>query len=543
VGLAGRVAAVAALIGAEFVCATIAFDGDDLRGKAGHITALLARFGSPVSRSLVVFCALLAAFTWLLRKTEVAEFSGSAASISPRWPPLVVHLFAVAGFVLIGRSLYAAGQSTAAPDLLTLFLLAFASAAVVSAALAVLPWHRWKRALFLPGSLWLWSAAASILVAVTTDFARGMWLSATAFTFRLVRLLLLPFVPLTVLDPAHLRLGTRRFTVIISPECSGLEGVSLLLLFVGLWLILFRKECRFPQALLLLPVGAAIQFLLNAVRIAVLLLIGNSGARQIAAGGFHSQAGWIFFILVALGLCAAAGRIPWFTGSPAKSLSSPAVPDHAESPWTASYLLPFLSILAAGMLSHAWSGGFEWLYPLRVVAPLAVFWFYRRDYRQLFSQPRPNMLFPVAAGFLVFAIWIAFDSLSGAPAHAAIPLPLERAWTPLRLFWISFRVFSAVVTVPLAEELAFRGFLIRRLRARDFHLLPPVSYSWAGLLISSAAFGLLHGSRWPAGVCAGLIYAILFVRRGRLADPVIAHAVTNACLAAAVLFLGYWQYW
>jgi exosortase/archaeosortase family protein len=48
-------------------------------------------------------------------------------------------------------------------------------------------------------------------------------------------------------------------------------------------------------------------FLLNAVRIAALILIGNSGARQIALGGFHLQAGWIAFNGVALVFSVAAG--------------------------------------------------------------------------------------------------------------------------------------------------------------------------------------------------------------------------------------------
>jgi CAAX prenyl protease-like protein len=255
-------------------------------------------------------------------------------------------------------------------------------------------------------------------------------------------------------------------------------------------------------------------------------------------GGFHSQAGWICFNIVSLGLCIAARRIPWITKSP----TTGAVLDNAESPWTLPYLLPFLSILAAGMFSHAWSGGFEWLYPLRVVAPLAVLWFYRRDYAQLIPKPALPWI-PLTAGVLVFAIWIAFDRLLGTGAPASMPLPLQQASAPLRLFWISMRLFSAVVTVPIAEELAFRGFLIRRLRARDFHLLPPTHFSWPGLLISSSAFGLLHGSRWPAGIVAGLIYGVLFVRRGRLTDPILAHSFTNACLAAAVLLLGAWQYW
>lgn len=53
--------------------------------------------------------------------------------------------------------------------------------------------------------------------------------------------------------------------------------------------------------------------------------------------------------------------------------------------------------------------------------------------------------------------------------------------------------------------------------------------------LSSLAFGLLHGERWVAGSLAGLIYAAVFLRRGRIGDAVAAHATTNALLAAWVL--------
>jgi len=41
---------------------------------------------------------------------------------------------------------------------------------------------------------------------------------------------------------------------------------------------------------------------LNALRIAILMLIGNAGFPDVAAYGFHSQAGWIAFNSVACGL-------------------------------------------------------------------------------------------------------------------------------------------------------------------------------------------------------------------------------------------------
>jgi CAAX prenyl protease-like protein len=148
----------------------------------------------------------------------------------------------------------------------------------------------------------------------------------------------------------------------------------------------------------------------------------------------------------------------------------------------------------------------------------------------------------VAAGVLVLALWAGIDMATGAPA-AAMPAELRDASPGLRILWIALRTLSAAVTVPVAEELAFRGYLIRQLMSRDFEALPPTAFSWPALLISSVIFGVLHGGRWMAGVAAGVIYGLVFVRRGRIADSILAHAVTNALLAAMVVFGGAWQYW
>jgi CAAX prenyl protease-like protein len=116
-------------------------------------------------------------------------------------------------------------------------------------------------------------------------------------------------------------------------------------------------------------------------------------------------------------------------------------------------------------------------------------------------------------------------------------LPRGQAWA-----WVALRVIGSVAIVPLAEELAFRGYLTRRLIAIDFESLPVGQFSWQAWLVSSAAFGLLHG-RWLAGMLVGLLYALAMYRRGKLGDAVIAHAVTNAMIAATVMATGDWSMW
>jgi CAAX prenyl protease-like protein len=109
--------------------------------------------------------------------------------------------------------------------------------------------------------------------------------------------------------------------------------------------------------------------------------------------------------------------------------------------------------------------------------------------------------------------------------------------------WIVFRVLAAVVTVPLAEELAFRGYLMRRLLSRDFALVSFQRFSWLALLASSVAFGLLHGGFWIAGGIAGILFGLAVIRRGRILDAVMAHASANALLAVYVLASHKWHLW
>ena len=96
--------------------------------------------------------------------------------------------------------------------------------------------------------------------------------------------------------------------------------------------------------------------------------------------------------------------------------------------------------------------------------------------------------------------------------------------------------------VAVFEELAFRGYLLRRLIDSDFTAVSPKHFTAASFLISSVAFGALHG-RWLAGILAGMIYAAAQYRRGEISDAIVAHVVTNGLLAAYVVLFGHWAFW
>jgi CAAX prenyl protease-like protein len=197
-----------------------------------------------------------------------------------------------------------------------------------------------------------------------------------------------------------------------------------------------------------------------------------------------------------------------------------------------------LTILLVGMIARAASGTFEWFYPLRFFAAVAVVWHFRRRYQSV--EWKWGWHAPVLGG-VVFAIWMALARGAGGPS--AIASGLSEWPAAGRVGWLTIRSLAAMVTVPIAEELAFRGFLLRRLISAQFEEVSPREWNVFAVLLSSLAFGLLHGEHWLAGTVAGLVYAAAYWRHGRLGDAIVAHGVTNGLIAAMVLLRGDWYLW
>lgn len=407
--------------------------------------------------------------------------------------------------------------------------LACAAAAVFCAFVAMAPLTLWLKAVQELGNIWFYSIAAALAAAAAIPLTQDLWRSAAAATFELVRRILLPLLPGLIADPATRVVGTQRFAVEILEFCSGLEGMSLILVFMIAWLWYFRKEYRFPRVLLLIPFGVTLMFVLNAVRISVLVLIGNAGYAEIAEYGFHSQAGWIVFNAVAVGIAVWTRRSRWVNRS-----VEPLQAAQADNP-TSVFLMPLLAILAAGMLSHALSGRFEWLYPLRLCACLAVIFVYRRRLAAL--ERRWSWRGPLL-GIGVFLVWMV--GIHFLASDSKMPEALAAASPALRWSWIACRVAGSVVTVPLAEELAYRGFLMRRLQTRDFDSLSYDRVGWFPLAVSAIVFGAAHGALWLPGIIAGVAYGWIVKRQGRLAEAVTAHMTTNLLVAAVALGSGNW---
>jgi len=438
-------------------------------------------------------------------------------------------------------------------------------------ALACVPLRVWIRTIRATHLLWLYSSLAGVAVWGLGVPLRSLWDRSSAvqsqvlqvIAFRSVLQIIRPFLPNVVANPAALTIETPHFSIKIGGSCSGIEGLGLVLVFSVVWLWYFRRDIRFPRALLLIPCALGCIWLLNIIRLTALILIGEEISPEVAIIGFHSQVGWIAFIVVALAFSMATQKLPWVrklpssvsraAGDPLRNEAETVVGAseqlgelNGESPAIRAYLVPFLAILAASFVSKAASGYFEWLYPLRFFAAAIALCYFWPELKKL--NWRFGWFGPVA-GVVVFLAWIAPSWW--AHQYAASPLgPALAALSPTaRWTWIAFRVAAACLTVPIAEELAFRGYLARRLISREFDQVSFTGLTALSVGLSSSAFGLLHMQGlmdWQhlmVGTLAGLAFAAALRWRGRMGDAVVAHAVSNLLLAAWVLGLGDWAQW
>ena len=483
-------------------------------------------------RYIIAYAGSFAILLYLRGADSVAAVSATArdAGVGVRIQWLLVHAALLVPFALLSTVLYGGGVVPFPVVAIGWHVCGLAAATALFSAAA--PLHVWLKALRQTGSLPLFSLVPAAAALLAYRASQLLWAPAAAVTFRLAQILAQPFCPSLRGDPTTLILSTGRFSVQVSEVCSGLEGVGLMLAFCTAWLWYFRREYVFPRALIIVPSAVLLVFLLNAVRIAALVLIGDAGYQRIAVVGFHSQAGWIAFNLAALGIAIIAKRSSWLNRQ-AASASTGTTRDA-----TAAYLMPLLVILASGMISHALSGGFEYLYPLRLICAVIVLWVCRRSYLTLdwrFSWRG------ISVGVGIFCVWAAFAHFLLTPV--AIPGDLAKLSLPVRDTWIACRVAAAIITVPIAEELAYRGYLMRRIVSREFDALPLPDVTGLALVTSALAFGIMHGGLWLAGIAAGLAYGLVAIKTGKIGESFAAHATTNALIAIQVLLFGQWQLW
>src|SRR5688572_464238 len=186
----------------------------------------------------------------------------------------------------------------------------------------------------------------------------------------------------------------------------------------------------------------------------------------------------------------------------------------------------------------------RWVYGITVLLVGGLLVYFWREYGELSAQNLPSLkevLLAIVVGVVVFALWINLDApilRLGDPSASFKPLDAQG-----QLDWplIVVRIVGAALLVPVMEELFWRSFLMRWIDRPQFETVVPQQVSLKAIALSTFVFMLAH-TLWLAAIVAGLAYAFLFKRTGKLWVPVIAHAVTNGVLAVWVVMTGRWEF-
>ncbi len=530
-----RPLAALGLLGFEYLSISLSFES----------SPQLELFGDGSRASLVQMLgpAVIAWGTalWLLAGPQLRDTLQSSRKTEPSRPglTLAVHLACFAIFFFVTSQVFGASAPVGEPALWVAAWLAGLVATVASVSVFALGafdlrsvLHELARPLTLASLLGLLAFVAGLAT-------RALWNQLSDWTLLSVFGVLNMLVDPVSYDPSLATVGTEAFVVEVSPVCSGYEGIGLVAVFVGAYLAFYRRRFRFPQVLCLLLCAMLLVWALNVIRIVALIGIGHLGYPAVAVGGFHSKAGWLVSSAVVLGAVWLSQRVDWFAREPrarAAPVVNPSLP----------FLLPLLAIVASQLAIGLFVTDFNYYYPVTVVVALLLLTYFRKDYaaglRKQFAGRALWSWEAFVLGLLVFVIWLSMAALSQAGAQNGPPPDLLALPAPIRGLWISARVLGATLTIPIAEELAFRGFLLRRLISADFTSVSYRQWSWPAVVLSSLAFAMVHQA-WLAAFFAGVLYAYAQQRRGLLSDAILAHAVTNALIAAQVLVGGQWSLW
>jgi exosortase E/protease (VPEID-CTERM system) len=517
------------LVTAEVLIVSYLFDFNS--GLPDHLNPVfyVTRSGRWAAVSLPVFLILI----WSEHQALAARWNAMAAAHDPTRPLLInVALFAALSAGCFAFSAYAATAATPPWHLLP-FLGVLLAATGLSLIAIIAPLSG------LIAIVWAWrvkvgiAAAVGLAIILLSEVVASMWQSMAWATLEMSAAILRLYETDVLVDTVDRGIRVGNFGVAIWDSCSGSEGLALVAGFVSVYLWAFRAELRFPHALILYPIGLAASWLLNSVRIAALISIGAHVSPDMAVKGFHSQAGWIAFLLVTLGLMSLTGRTGLITKRP-----KPAAPVRQISEryrQTVAHLLPFAALMMGTIAMSAAVPHDRPLYVLKALLVVGALWICRKSYGAWRIELSGVA---VAAGLLIGAAWIVTAPATGSDDPLAIWL--TEIGPALAALWIVVRGIGTIVLVPVAEELAFRGYLYRRILAHDFHEVSPTTLSWLALVLSSVLFGALH-DRWLAGALAGVVFALVMVRRGRLGDAIVAHATANALIFAWALAAGDWS--
>lgn len=335
--------------------------------------------------------------------------------------------------------------------------------------------------------------------------------------------LLSPFFQNTSLDIQNNQISAEDFRVTMAYECSGFQGIQLISIISGCYLLFEKPSLKKVFHWFLL--GLALSLIFNQIRVALLIGIGAMGHTQWAINAFHSSAGNLFFCLIGTLMIYLAHR----SGHQIKNL------EVNSRPWDSSLemtdLMPFIVFLFLTLLFRPLTPGFDWSYPLKTICLTIVL--LRFTNWKTFTTPSLPKLWSIFWGVLIAIFWIQLQPVD--PKRYAP----DGIWG---LLWVITKVIGSIVLIPIIEERFFRRYLLHILSFRKARPNTLTPFELVPCLFSSILFGIVHQNLW-GGILAGIIFCCVAAWRHKLSDAIWCHAGANATIALAVLFFHQTHLW
>ncbi len=203
----------------------------------------------------------------------------------------------------------------------------------------------------------------------------------------------------------------------------------------------------------------------------------------------------------------------------------------------------------------------HWVYPVQTIAVGALLWFYRKHY---VLKPYQGFGLAIILAVIGTVVWCL-------PAWGYEKLVASGLSVPSWLKWLGFtsredgfdpsfyadhtalyvgslgmRFIRMVIIVSFAEELLWRGFLMRYVIAdgADFRQVPFGKHDWRAFGIVTVCVMLAHNpTDWLVAFVWGALVYFLAVRTKSLSACILMHAVANLLLGVYVILTRQWGYW
>jgi len=443
-----------------------------------------------------------------------------------------VHLCIFIGFVITANRVLIYQHDQSNNYNFTWLLLVVLTA--ISWCLIIADKERWMKFLSEQFTSIVIALTCGFIIIVLGYYFQNFWEPMTEFTLGAAKFVLEIFYKDIIIDVSQKQLGIDKFYVLIGSPCSGLEGVVLAVSITGLYLYFSRNHLRVPQALILLPLAGIMSIALNIFRIVALIIIGEEVSPALAIGGFHSVAGWLSAILVALLIVFVFSQWNWIQKNTKVDRGHLVV--SSDSKLAQAILIPFVVYTTLALLSQGFIEGFDYFYPIKVIFSLAIVFYFWKLYQIKVSDSK---LISILAGVVVAILWVVI-----VPTDEEININTIESFSSMSIWlqigWGFIRLVGFLILIPILEELVFRGYLLSRLSGQNINNNGKLDFNLFALILSSVLFGLLHDA-WLAGTVAGFAFAFVRYQSESIINSITAHSVANLLVFCVAAYTGNWS--